>query len=95
MKTHPGSAASAFLWSRGLLHRVGDQRLILDDGLGVTIQVVDLGISGISSAGRQESGRSRQRGSTACCTAGRTRGCRGGGVRARYTPKYGSLIWFS
>lgn len=51
MKNHPGSAASAFLRSRGLLHRVSDQRLILDEGLGVTIQVVDLGISGISSAG--------------------------------------------
>ena len=59
MKNYPGSAASAFLRSRGLLHRVGDQRLILDDGLDVTVQVVDLEPRGSPLRGRRESGHSR------------------------------------
>ena len=40
----------------GLLRGVGDQRFVLGDGLGVTVQVVDLGIW----RARRESGRSHR-----------------------------------
>ena len=36
----------------GLLRGVGDQRFVLGDGLGVTVQVVDLGIFGDFHGGR-------------------------------------------